>query len=59
MEYKDKLIIADTYLMNKVGLKWNDLPDINSLHDVEAREDIYELCDERLEESGFNFEPEP
>jgi len=53
MEYKDKLIIANIYLKDKCGLSWNDLPDINSLNDIESREDIYRFCDERLEEAGY------
>ena len=55
MEYKDKLIIADTYLTGKIGLRWNDLPDINSLDDVESREEIYKLCNDRLEDAGYPF----
>jgi hypothetical protein len=53
MTYNNKKQIADTYLQGKIGLGWDDLPDINSLHDAETEEDIIELCDERLEDSGF------
>lgn len=53
MNYADKKVIADVYLLKKCGLTWDDLADINSLHDVEDREGIYELCDERLAEVGF------
>lgn len=51
--YEDKKIIADAYLKQKAGVTWDELDDINSLHDVESREDIEEACDERLKESGF------
>lgn len=53
MNYAEKLKIANAYLMRHAGIGWNDLPDINSLHDVEAEEDIHSLCDDRLEDSGF------
>lgn len=52
MEYNDKLIIANNFL-NKFETSWDELPDVNSLHDVEANEDIIELCEERLLESGM------
>jgi hypothetical protein len=58
MTYSEKLTIADNYINRRTysGMGWNDLPDINSLHDVEAIEDIRELCIARLEEAGFNFD---
>lgn len=52
MEYNDKLIIANAFL-NKFKTSWNKLPDINSLHDVDAREDIIELCEDRLRDAGM------
>ena len=53
MNYAEKLKIADLYLGDKVGMGWDDLGDINSLHDCDTVEDIHEACDERMEESGF------
>lgn len=58
MNYEEKLAIANKYLQEKAGINWEDLPDINSLHDVDAVEDIESLCDDRLEESGFNWDDE-
>lgn len=54
MEYKDKLNIANSYINSKCGLGWDDLSDINSLHDCEDKDIIIEYCDARLEEDGFN-----
>lgn len=51
--YEDKKEIADAYLKEKAGVSWDELDDINSLHDVDVREEIEELCNERLRESGF------
>ena len=48
MTYEDKLEVANDYLGKKVGLTWDDLPDINSLHDVCDHDDIWELCDKRI-----------
>lgn len=53
LSFEDKKIIADSYLMQKANISWDDLSDINSLHDAETEEDIEALCDERLEEDGF------
>jgi hypothetical protein len=53
MEYNHKLIIANAFLA-KFEISWDELPDINSLHDVDAREDIIELCEERLIENGLS-----
>lgn len=53
MEYNDKLIIANAFLA-KFETSWDELPDTNSLHDVDAREDIIELCEERLIDSGMS-----
>ena len=50
MTYNEKLKIADDYLFDICGLGWNDLSDINSLHDCESIEDIHEYCDERVED---------
>lgn len=49
LTYEEKKKLANNYLNEKVGLSWNDLPDINSLHDCEDEETIYEYCDERIE----------
>lgn len=48
MEYQEKLKIANAYLNGVLGVDWEDLPDINSLHDVDTKEDIIELCKERI-----------
>ena len=53
MNYNQKLQVANIYLSDICGLCWEDLPDINSLHDAETEEDIIDLCKERLEDSGF------
>jgi len=59
MNYNEKKEIADRYLSEKAdGLSWDDLPDINSLHDAETEDDVKELCNERLEEDGFPFDIE-
>ena len=50
MEYQEKLDIANNYLSKIVGVDWEDLPDINSLHDCETKEDIIEACKERINE---------
>ena len=57
MTYEEKKQIADDYL-NKIvgGIGWDDLADINSLHDCEDKESIIGACDERLEEEGFPFD---
>ena len=54
MTYEEKLKIANKYLNEVCGLDWEDLPDINSLHDAEDKEEIIELCNERLEDDCFN-----
>ena len=56
--YEDKKIIADAYLKEKASVTWDELSDINSLHDADTEEDIEALCDERLEEDGFPTEKE-
>ena len=48
MEYQEKLKIANEYLNNILGVDWEDLPDINSLHDADSKENIIELCKERI-----------
>jgi hypothetical protein len=53
MTYLEKKAHANAYLARVSSLSWDELADINSLHDVEAEEDIESLCDDRLEESGF------
>ncbi len=56
MNYNDKKKIADYYLSGIAGISWDDLADINSLHDCEDIESIEEYCNERLEESGYPAE---
>jgi hypothetical protein len=53
--YEEKKEIANKYLDAKTdgNTSWDDLPDINSLHDAETVRDVEDLCDERLEDSGF------
>ena len=51
--YEDKKIIANAYLDQVAGTSWDDLEDINSLHDAESVEEIQELCDARLKNDGF------
>jgi len=48
LTYEKKKLIADHYLFNLIGLSWDDLPDINSLHDCETKEEIIWACEERL-----------
>jgi len=51
--HDEKLKIANQYLFINFGLLWNDLADINSLHNANTTEDIILLCDERADESNF------
>ena len=53
MDYNEKLEVANAYLMDICGCGWDELADVNSLHDAETIEDIQSLCDDRLAESGF------
>lgn len=55
MTYEEKLAVANKYLAEKTdeAICWDDLSDINSLHDCETEEEIKEACDERLDEDGF------
>jgi hypothetical protein len=53
MTYDEKKKIANTFLLETAGVYWDDLSDINSLHDCEDEESIIEACNERLEEDGF------
>jgi len=55
LTYNEKKMIADNYLGSVCGLSWDELPDINSLHDADTKRDIKELCNERLQDSGFPF----
>lgn len=48
MTYEEKEKIANIYLELTMGTTWEELPDINSLHDCETVEDIMEACDKRL-----------
>lgn len=59
LTYEEKLAIANRHINRRTygsGLTWDDLADINSLHDAEAVEDIIELADERLSDSGYPVE---
>ncbi len=53
MNHNEKMKIANNYLSGVCGLSWDELADINSLHDCEDKEEIIEYCQERLEEAGF------
>ncbi len=57
--YNAKLTFADKYVFNICGLSWDDLPDINSLHNCDTKEDIMDACLERLHDSGFPAESMP
>lgn len=54
--YYIKKRIADRYLIRVAGVTWDDLADINSLHDCDNQEEIYAACQDRLEDSGFPME---
>ena len=59
MEYTEKLAIANAYIGKLTeGLEWEDLSDINSLHDCDLQEDIFAACDERLRDSGYSMNVE-
>jgi len=47
--YAIKLRVANDYL-KQFETTWNDLPDVNSLHDADNEEEIIELCNKRLKE---------
>ena len=53
MNYNQKLLIANAYLFGIAGISWDDLGDINSLHDCETSQDIQEACNERLVDADF------
>ena len=49
LSFSEKKAIADKYIAFRAGgLGWDDLADINSLHDAQTEADVHELCDERL-----------
>lgn len=50
LTYDQKLKIANDWLFQEAGITWNDLPDINSLHDAESIEEIHDMCQDRLNE---------
>jgi hypothetical protein len=56
MRYEEKLAIANAYLDKKANIEWDELSDINSLHDCDSQEDIISACDARLLEDGFAIE---
>ena len=53
LTYNQKLNIANRYLFGICGMGWDDLADINSLHDCETIEDIKEYCNDRLVDADF------
>jgi hypothetical protein len=53
MLYEEKFAIANAYLNKHSGLTWNDFSDVNSLHDCDSQEDIFDACNIRLEEGGY------
>ena len=53
--YEEKQKMADAYLLEFAGLTWDDLGDINSLHDCEDEQDIIYACEERLEDAYYPF----
>lgn len=48
--YEEKLKIANDWLDKEVGVGWDDLPDINSLHEADSIEEIHDMCQDRLNE---------
>lgn len=48
LSYVEKKKIADQYLMRLAGTCWDDLTDVNSLHDCDSEEEIYAACEDRL-----------
>ena len=48
LTYEEKLIIANKYCNGQCGFDWNELPDINSLHDYDTEEDIRNACEDRI-----------
>jgi len=52
--YEEKKCIADNYLNNFfIGISWDDLPDINSLHDCTTKKDIIFACIQRIDVTNF------
>ncbi len=55
--YDYAMLLANTYLKKTIGMTWDDLPDINSLHHALGRfdsakelfDEVKEYCDERIE----------
>ena len=57
LTYEEKKRTADNYLFRLIGFTWDDLPDINSLHDCETKEEIIDACKERLyDDMPFPFD---
>lgn len=56
MTYEEKKVIADKFLQDEIGLGWDDLADINSLHDCETEDDIKEACQERMNDETSIFD---
>lgn len=55
MNYEQKKEIADAYLYEICYTCWDELPDVNSLHDAETEEEIKALCDDRLRDENEHF----
>lgn len=55
MTYEEKLKIANEYLRKNDFPDWDDLGDINSLHDCDTVEEIEEAAKERVDDEGFDF----
>ena len=54
MNYEEKLKIANDYLTElHYEVEWDDLPDINSLHDCEDEQSIKDAVVERLEDEAL------
>ena len=53
LTFDQKKTMADNWLSNQCGLSWDDLGDINSLHDADTWQEILDLCKERLEDASF------
>lgn len=53
LTYEDKKKIADDFLFDLLGLGWDDLPDINSLHDAYDKDEVIQMCQERIDEDSL------
>ena len=48
MDYNEKKTIANAYLNEKAETTWDDLPDINSLHDADTEAEMIDIFDNFL-----------